>query len=413
MSKLNEPFILETTFDEYRLDEQIGEGGAGRVFGGTDSDGAKVAVKVLSQATADKRRRFKNEVAFLARNKHPNIVTVVDHGVAVGKVKGPFYVMRRYAGSLRDIMEKRLSPGEVMELFSQIINGVEAAHLQGVVHRDLKPENVLYDRSAKSLAVADFGVASFTEAELVTLVETGPNQRLANFQYAAPEQRARGSAVSAAADIYALGLILNEMFTAIVPHGTDYKSIGSVSRDWEFLDAIVAQMIKQNPSERPSSIAAIKQIILRYQDEAVSLQRLSRISDTVIRIGEIDDPLAIEPPVLVGAEWDNGQLRLTLNRPVSAEWVSALRNMGSQTSIMGSEPQRVEFRGATATVPAKESSAQMVVDYFKSWLPQASRVLKDQLEQNALREAAARREQLRLEREAEEQRLRVNRRLQV
>jgi serine/threonine protein kinase len=79
--------------------------------------------------------------------------------------------------------------------FSQLLDGVEAAHLQQVVHRDLKPENVLHDTKSDQLTVADFGIAQFEEEELYTLIETTPNRRLANFQYAAPEQRNRGAAV--------------------------------------------------------------------------------------------------------------------------------------------------------------------------------------------------------------------------
>jgi serine/threonine protein kinase len=179
MSKLKAAINLQTAFGEYTLDEQLGEGGAGRVYGGVDDSGAQIAIKVLTQTSSDKKRRFKNEIAFLARNKHANIVTVTDHGVATGTVKSPFYVMRRYNGNLRNLMGKSL-PDEAMKSFSQILDGVEAAHLQGVTHRDLKPENVLFDNGNHALAVADFGVASFTDDQLATLVETAPTQRLAN-----------------------------------------------------------------------------------------------------------------------------------------------------------------------------------------------------------------------------------------
>jgi len=412
MSKLKAAIILQTAFGEYRLDEQIGEGGAGRVYGGLDDSGAQIAIKVLAQTSSDKKRRFKNEIAFLARNKHANIVTVTDHGVASGSVKGPFYVMRRYSGNLRVLMGK-VGAGEVMKLFSQILDGVEAAHLQEVTHRDLKPENVLFDNGNNALAIADFGVASFTDDQLVTLVETAPTQRLANFQYAAPEQRVAGKRVSTTADIYALGLMLNEMFTGNVPHGTDYRLIASVATEYGYLDGIVSQMIKQNPAERLGSILDVKRLIQRHQEEAVSLQRLSKINETVVHVGEVDEPLAQVAPVLIDAYWDNGLLRLTLDRPVTAEWVDALQNMGSFTSVVGVEPHNFQFRGATATVQTRDNSAQMVINYFKSWLPQATRVLKQRLEDNVRREEAHRREQLKQAREAEERRLQVNRNLRV
>ncbi len=136
MTKLKRPIAFETTFGIYTVDELLGEGGAGRVYGGVGIDQAAIALKVLAEerTSADKRGRFKNEIAFLARNKHPNIVTVIDHGISRGgEIVGPFYVMPRYPFNLRNLMQAGISPELVLPLFSQILNGVEAAHLQGVV----------------------------------------------------------------------------------------------------------------------------------------------------------------------------------------------------------------------------------------------------------------------------------------
>ena len=126
------------------------------------------------------------------------------------------------------------------------------------MHRDLKPENILHDRRNDRLAIADFGVAQFSEDLIATLVETAPTQRLANFQYAAPEQRTPGGTITAQTDIYALGLILNEMFTGNVPHGTQFRVIGDVAPAFAFLDPLILQMLAQSPSERPGSIGDIK-----------------------------------------------------------------------------------------------------------------------------------------------------------
>ena len=416
MTKLKKPISFETAFGTYVVDELLGEGGAGRVYGGVGIDETPIALKVLAQdrATADKRRRFKNEIAFLARNKHPNIVTVIDHGLASsGDVAGPFYVMRRYKCNLRQIMQGEFPPARVLPLFNQILDGVEAAHLQLVVHRDLKPENILYDVGSNTLAIADFGTARFTEDLVATTVVTGPTQRLANFQYAAPEQRAPGKQVLATADIYALGLMLNEMFTGVVPQGTEYRLIGQVAKEEGFLDAIVARMLRQAPEERPTSVAEIKGLIQRHQSEAVSLQRLSQIEGTVIKTSEIDEPLALTPPRLVSADWDRRRLILTLDRPVTPQWINALHHMGSYSSVLGKPPQVFSFHENQATVDAPEHEVQMLVDNFKTWLPMASRTLKSTLELEAQRQETARKEQLRREREAEEQRLRVLRNIRI
>lgn len=416
MPKLKKPISFETTFGTYVVDELLGEGGAGRVYSGVDIDKTRIAMKVLAEdrATADKRSRFKNEIAFLARNKHKNIVTVIDHGVARGgEIVGPFYVMSRYDSNLRDMIRDGIVQDRALSLFSQILDGVEAAHLQGVVHRDLKPENILYDRNSNTLAIADFGTARFTEDLMATSVETGPAQRLANFQYAAPEQRTPGKEVQATADIYALGLILNEMFTGVVPHGTEYRLIGQVANEQGFLDPIVAKMLRQAPDERPASVADIKGLVQRHQLEAVSLQRLSQIDGTVIKQAEIDEPLAQVPPRLINADWDGGTLTLTLDRPVTQDWITALQRMGGYTSVLGKDPSRFSFRGNQAIIGAREHEVQAIIDNFKNWLPLATRTLKSLLEQKAQKEEASRQEQLRREREAEEQRLRVLRNIRI
>ncbi len=416
MSKLRKQVSFETTFGVYVVDEVIGEGGAGRVYGGVGSDETPIALKVLAEerATVDKRRRFKNELSFLARNEHPNIVTVIDHGVARGgEIEGPFYVMQRYQSSLRQLMDERISSGDVLPLFSDILDGIEAAHLQDVVHRDLKPENILYNRDPRTLAIADFGTARFTEEIVATLVETDPKQRLANFQYAAPEQRTPRQPVGVPADLYALGLILNEMFTGVVPQGTEYRSIASVSEELAFLDDIVAKLLRQAPQERPDSVGELKGLIQRYRSEAVAVQRLSQIDATVIRAGEIDDPLAHEPPRLVSFEWDGQQLTLILDREVSREWIEALRNMGNYSSEFGKPPEAFTFRGNQASIYARENEVQPVIDHFKVWLPKATQMLKYRLEQAAVRQKAEREEELRREREAEERRLRVMRNIEI
>ena len=144
-----------------------------------------------------------------------------------------------YAGSLRNLLDRGIEPKSDFSTFAQILDGVEAAHLKGVFHRDLKPENVLYDQASDKLLVADFGIAHFGEDELYTLVETSPNDRLANFKYAAPEQRNAVMTVDHRADIFALGLMLNEIFTGEVPHGTGFKTIESVDPEYAYLDGLV------------------------------------------------------------------------------------------------------------------------------------------------------------------------------
>ncbi|MGC1379098.1 MAG: protein kinase [Anaerolineales bacterium] len=195
---------FQTTFATYTAIEVIGEGGAGFVYRCQDETGGMFAVKLLNlrNITSEKVKRFKNEITFCRQNRHPNILTVIDDGpyLADGNVI-PFYVMPLYDFSLRKLMGKGIPPSSIFPLFSQLLDGVDAAHLMKVVHRDLKPENFLYRSSENRLVVADFGIARFQEEELYTVVETKDNTRLANFQYAAPEQRGRDALVDERSDM--------------------------------------------------------------------------------------------------------------------------------------------------------------------------------------------------------------------
>lgn len=308
---LSKPVIFETPFTQYTGIDIVGEGGAGRVYQVIDDAENMYAIKLLDPAKAkgEKLKRFQNEVKFCSRQQHQNIIMVIDSGNVVNDKKGsPFCVMPLYKGSLRNLLKTGISGEKALYYFAQLLDGVEAAHLQKVIHRDLKPENILYDEAKDRLVIADFGIARFEEEELYTIVETSPNTRLANFQYAAPEQRNRGVNVDHRADIYALGLILNELFTGMIPYGTEYKTISSVAPDHSYLDEIVAAMLRQSVEERPDSIDRIKQQLIGRKQEFITRQRISELKQTVVPITDLDDPLIIDPPQLIEVDYQLGSL---------------------------------------------------------------------------------------------------------
>jgi len=369
--------IFHTTFSTYKAINVIGEGGAGRVYKTTDEKGDAFAIKLLnpSFASGEKLRRFKNELFFCLRNKHSNILTISDHGIFGDEGRSsPFYVMPVYDCSLRTLMKSGISQDDAIYFFSQLLDGVEAAHLQGIIHRDIKPENVLFDKNTKTLVVADFGIARFQEEQLFTAVETRPHERLANFLYAAPEQRTKGIAVIQQADIFALGLILNELFTGRVPHGTDYALISSVAPSFAYLDGMVTQMMRQTAADRPATIDLLKQQLISRKVEFVSRQRASELRQTVVPISELDDPLIYDPIRLVGADYQRGTLTLVLSQKINPLWESAFKNMGSHTAVLGKGPEIFRFAGDKAVISSGESDVQRIIDHFKQWLPQVTRI---------------------------------------
>ena len=407
---LSKPIIFETAFANFTANDILGEGGAGRVYKANNESGSEFAVKMLDpmKATKERLRRFQNELLFSLKNQHPNIITVVDYGVfRDGKKTSPFYVMPLYAGSLRKLLLSRIPPDKVLVYFSQLLDGMEAAHLFRVVHRDLKPENVLYDEAKNRLLIADFGIARFEEEDLYTAVETAPSTRLANFQYAAPEQRSRGFTVDSRADIYAIGLILNEMFTGAIPQGTGYKTIGSVSPECGYLDDLVSTMLRQSADERPASIEIVKQQLIARKNEFVTRQRINELKQTVISVTDIDDPLILDPPRLVNFDYDSNMLTLIFQHSVNQKWISALYNMDGDSSYLGKEPTRFSISGDKACINASEHEVQQIIDSFKSWLPTANRKYEEMIRKEKIETEEEHRRQLQREVEEQERRQRV------
>lgn len=412
MQALKKSIEFETTFCTYTASSIIGQGGAGRVFAALDDDGNEVAIKLLNSdsASKEKRKRFKNELAFLRKTTHANLVPVLDHGISTApSASGPFYVMPRYKGSLRELLQAKLAPPELIRIFGQLLDGVEAAHLLGAVHRDIKPENVLYRQNgnAVTVAVADFGVARFLPASQHTLVETAASSRLANFLYSAPEQRLPGAQSGITADIFALGLILNEMFTGAVLQGSGFKRISSEHPEFSYLDGVVDAMTQQDPLSRPATVEEVKRRIRLYHEEFMLKQRLSALRSDVVFDSVIDDPLVTDPVRIIDADWNNNLLKLTLSKAVNPQWMWALHNMGNYSAVLGIGPETFQFRGNIATVGVDSSSAQQVIDHFKQWLPQATMVYRNKVIQD--RESAARREkeELHRQRQRDEERLSV------
>ena len=230
--------------------------------------GRPVAVKVLADnLAADEsfRRRFVREAQLAARLQHPNVVSIYDTGEAEGR---PFIVMEYVEGeTLADVVrrEGRLEPDRAVELAIQACAGLDHAHRAGLVHRDVKPQNLLL-RDDGVLKVADFGIARSRHATRLTDV----GGVLGTAAYLAPEQAA-GEDVTAAADVYALGVVLYQMLAGEVPHdATSLAELLVRQRDravaplrpraagvTQELEETVMRCLARLPEYRPPSAAAL------------------------------------------------------------------------------------------------------------------------------------------------------------
>lgn len=208
------PTQLEVIADRYELTGEIlASGGMGRVLGGRDRVlDRPVAIKLLASGLGDApgaRKRFRLEAVNTARLSHPNVVAVFDAGEHRGHA---YIVMERLPG--RTLAEE-LSAGPIpteraIELVTQVLAALRAAHDAGIVHRDVKPGNVLLagDGSAR---LSDFGIAKLLEHDA-----TRTRDLLGTPAYVAPELL-EGRPASAQSDVYAAGIILFEALAGRKP----------------------------------------------------------------------------------------------------------------------------------------------------------------------------------------------------
>jgi serine/threonine protein kinase len=361
--------VIRTAFDTYTIERRRGSGGSGEVYEIRDSEGVPYAVKILDseRATASRLKRFKNEIHFCTKNTHPNVVQILASGIT--QSGATFYIMPLYSGTLRDLISNGIASPAVLPYFGQILDGVEAAHLQGVWHRDVKPENILFSEATKGLVVADFGIAHFEEEDLLTAVETRNNERLGNFLYSAPEQRNRGQRVEGKADIYALGLILNEMFSGAVPQGTGFQKVSEVSPDHGYLDELIDLMLRQDPAARPS-IEVVKRELIARGNEYISVQRLNSLKSQVIPDTEVDDPIIRGPIAIADTDFQGGHLVFKLTAAPPAKWITAFQNPGKGFQFyQGAGPANFTFRQNEASVPLGVGmSALRLAEYAKSYV---------------------------------------------
>ena len=258
------PIATGTRFDRYQIISPIGSGGMGEIYLAQDTRlNRKVAIKLLPERYTqdpERLRRFEQEAQAASALNHPNIITIFE----IGEAGGRHFIATEFieGATLRRRMARgKLMISEALDIASQVVSALAAAHAAGIVHRDIKPENIMI-RPDGYVKVLDFGLAKLTErqpatgsgetsqmppdeAETPTTADfaldvstpptdpiepddlyatappdgsnaTVPGVVMGTAQYMSPEQ-ARGLRVDARTDIFSLGIVLYEMIARRAP----------------------------------------------------------------------------------------------------------------------------------------------------------------------------------------------------
>ncbi len=210
-----------------------------------------VALKVIAGELAGDekfRRRFLSESRLAAQLEHPAVVPVYDAREDDGELIVAMRLIE--GGDLRQLIDREgpLEPGRAIHLLAQVAEALDAAHAAGIVHRDVKPHNILIEGERAYLS--DFGLAK-------AYAETGSGSGasvVGTVEYMAPEQW-RGERVGPEADIYALGCVLYEALTGIVPYAR--KEADTEPQVPKGIDTVIERAVSKDPSDRYRSAGAL------------------------------------------------------------------------------------------------------------------------------------------------------------
>ena len=393
--------------ERYLVVEKLGEGGMGAVYLALQLPLKKqVALKMISGISLDdhSKKRFEREATAISSLYHPNIVSLIDYGVRPD-TGAPFMALEfvRNGKELSQLMIEKMKKREqwkkddLINIFTQILNGLGVAHKSGLIHRDIKPQNIMLadvEGNPYFVNLLDFGLVRALEdlPGLETLTTEGAI--VGTPQYMAPEQVAGAGELDHRVDLYAVGAILYEMvtgrascpgkstreifYTKLSPDFNPMKDVKPGSLE-PAIEELLEKALKRNPKERFSSARDMKDALVEalggikedyLQEDVEAISKAPTVASDSFKDPGLPTPLVETGPAIeeksAGVTKQSGSLMCSIEQGVkkkktSLVWAGAILAAAAAVIVVvlfgpwsktGSGP---EGEGEKAASPAAET----------------------------------------------------------
>lgn len=287
---------INNTLGCFDLEEQLGQGGTSIVRAASLNGNRNYAIKFLIENIKGKESR----AYFRFKQAYINILSMQHTGVVLPQIHFdtleidektiiPYSIMLKAEKTLKDIINENEMTFEIFEnIFKNLLNIINIIHKCKIIHRDLKPENIFYFN--KKLVLGDFDIAKFNDIEHIKLHETKKGERLANYQFSAPEQSTmKFDEIDERADLFAFGQILYWIITKTTLRGQERINLKNYDYRYDKYEELIDNLLQNKREKRLANIDEINNFLRRKDEFNKEQEEISNSFKTLKLFEELID----------------------------------------------------------------------------------------------------------------------------